>query len=85
MHRGVQLTQELEATPVYYHDCPALGKDTKLPRALMADSKGEYILYYQHKCPFCSKTGGEIEYASGVTPTANGYLIDPKIAEKLHN
>jgi hypothetical protein len=79
------MTKELETTPVYFHDCPALGKNIKLPRALLADDKGEYILYYHHKCLFCSETGGEREYATGVTPTADGYLIDTKIAEKLHN
>lgn len=74
-----------KATPVYYHDCRALGKDTRLPRALMADKDGEYILYYHHKCPFCNATAGEREYAKGVTPSPDGgYLIDTNIVEKLH-
>lgn len=75
-----------EATPVYYHDCRALGKHAIIPRALMADSDGEFILYYHHKCPFCSQTRGEVEYAKGVTPNPNGgYTVDTKIAEKLRN
>lgn len=75
---------ELEATPVYFHDCPALGAHTRLPRALLADDKGEYVLCYYHKCPFCSATAGEREMAKGVTLNADGsYSVDTKIAEKL--
>lgn len=77
------MSQHVEATPVYYHNCRALGDHTKVPRALMADSSGEFILYYQHKCPFCSYVAGERVYAKGVTPTATGYDIDVTIAERL--
>ena len=77
---------EVEATPVYFHDCRVLGPHTRLPRALLADDKGEYVLCYYHKCPFCSATAGEKEYAKGVTPSPEGgYYIDTRIAEKLHN
>lgn len=74
-----------DVQPVYFHDCRALGPHTRIPRALMADSNNEFILYYQNKCPFCSATGGEREYASGVTPTADGYDIDITKAERLHS
>lgn len=79
------MAEGTEATPVYYHNCKVLGDNTKVPRALMADSAGEYVLYYQHKCPFCSYVvQGTKEYARGVTPdTLGGYYIDEKIAEKL--
>lgn len=67
---------------VYYHNCPALGDNTKLPRALVANEG--YIIYYQHKCPFCSATAGGKEYAKGVrADTLGGYYIDKSIAEKL--
>lgn len=80
------MSETLETRPVYFHDCPALGSHTRLPRALMADSDGEYIMYYHHKCPFCSATAGEKEYAKGVTPRPDGsYSVDTRIAEKLHN
>lgn len=72
---------------VYRHDCRVLGEGVIVPKALMSDSAGEYILYYQNKCPFCSYVViGTKEFATGVTPdTLGGYYIDEKIAEKLHN
>ena len=79
------MSEVLETNPVYFHNCPVLGKDTRVPRALMSDDKHEYILCYYHKCPFCSYTAGEKEMAPGVTETENGYRIDTTIAEKLHN
>lgn len=73
-----------EVTPVYYHYCPVLGPDTKIPRALLADKDGEYILCYHHKCVFCNVTAGERELAKGVTLNDDGtYSVDTKIAEKL--
>jgi len=74
---------EAEATPVYFHDCRVLGPHTRLIRALVEN--GGYIIYYQHKCPFCSQTSGEKELATGITETETGYFIDTRIAEKLHN
>lgn len=77
---------EVEATPVYWHDCRALGPHTRLPRALMADSTGEYVLYWQHKCPFCSQTAGDKVYATGVKPLpGGGYEVNTVIAERLHS
>lgn len=77
---------EAETTPVYYHYCKVLGPDTRVPRALLADKDGEYILYYHHKCVFCSYTAGEKELAKGVYEAKDGgYYVDTKIAEKLHN
>lgn len=71
-------------TPVYFHDCRALGPHTRLPRALLADRSGEYVLCYYHKCPFCSATAGERELAPGVTLNADGsYSVDTTIAERL--
>lgn len=79
------MAEKLEATPIYYHDCPVLGDKTVTPKAFMVDSTGEYILYYQNKCVFCSYVApGTKEFAKGVTPdTLGGYFIDEKIAEKL--
>lgn len=78
------MMQVSEPTPVYFHNCPALGPHTKLPRALIADKAGEYVLCYQHKCPFCSQTAGEPELAPGVTRNSDGtWSVDTRIAEKL--
>lgn len=78
------MPEVLETNPVYFHDCKVLGPHTRLPRALLADDKGEYVLCYYHKCPFCSATAGEREMAKGVTLNADGsYSVDTKIAEKL--
>lgn len=78
------MAKNTEPKEVFMHDCPVLGKDTRLPRALMSDSSHTYVVYYQHKCPFCNETAGEREWATGVTPTGiNGYTIDTEIAEKL--
>lgn len=74
----------LEPTPVYFHDCKALGPHTRLPRALLADRSGEYVLCYYHKCPFCSATAGERELATGVTLNDDGsYTVNTEIAERL--
>lgn len=72
-----------EVKPIFFHDCPALGNHTRLPRAFMSDSSKKYVLYYQHKCPFCSQTAGEKVLAKGVTETQDGYSIDTSKAEKL--
>lgn len=79
------MTEVLEPTPVYFHNCPALGPQTRVPRALLADGNGEYILCYQHKCPMCGYKAGEPELAKGVTlnPNGTGYLVDTTIAEKM--
>lgn len=71
---------------VEYHDCRMLGPNTRLIKAHMADANGEYLLYSQYKCPFCSTVRGEREYAKGVTPNSNGgYSVDTRIAEKLQS
>lgn len=73
-----------EPKPVYYHDCPALGPDTKLPRALKADTEAEYVLGYLHKCPFCGRMAGEYELAPGVTRLPDGsFQVDTTKAERL--
>lgn len=73
-----------EAKYVYYHDCRALGPNTRIPRAMMADRNKEYILYYHHKCPFCSQTAGEKVLGPGVTENEDGsYSVDTAIAERL--
>ena len=79
------MTEILETNPVYFHDCRVLGPHTRLPRALLADKAGEYVLCYYHKCPFCSATAGERELAPGVSinPDGSGYLVDTTIAERL--
>lgn len=80
------MTKQLKAEPVYYHDCRALGPHVRTPRAFIADRDGEYVLGYQHKCPFCSKTAGEFVPASGVTVNSDGsYLVDTRIAEKMRS
>lgn len=78
------MSETLKTTPVYYHNCPALGPQTKIIRAVLADSKGEVILGYQHKCPFCSQTAGEWEPAPGVTVLAEGgYSVDMSKAIRM--
>lgn len=79
------MSETSETNPVYFHDCRVLGPHTRLPRALMADKMGNYILYYHHKCPFCNATSGEKEMAPGVTETQDGYRIDATKVEKLYN
>lgn len=79
-------TQHVEVTPVYYHDCRALGPQARLIRALMADKDGEHILGQQLKCPFCLFTAGEFVLAPGVTRNpSGGYLVDTTIATKLRS
>lgn len=56
----------------YFHDCPALGKNTKTIRAMKMDGNNEYVLYFSHKCPFCSAESGEREYSDGVTENEDG-------------
>lgn len=69
---------------VYYHDCPALGKNTKVIESTMLSSDNKVVLFRQNKCPFCSITKGERRYANGVTPDPNGgYLVDMSIAERM--
>lgn len=78
------MSKPLETRPVYYHTCPALGANTKIPRAMRADRDSEYILGYQHKCPFCSATGGEFIPGVGVTVNDDDtYSVDTTKAEKL--
>lgn len=78
------MSQTIEPTPVYFHDCPALGAHTRLPRALLADREGKYILCYHHKCPMCRATAGEPELARGVTLNPDGsYSVDTSIAETM--
>lgn len=76
---------EAKITPVYYHDCPALGPNTRIPRAVCLDNTSTIVICYRHKCPFCSATAGEIEYAKGVTPNADGisYSVNIDLAEKV--
>jgi hypothetical protein len=50
-----------EAEPIYFHDCPALGPHARLPHAALANKDGSIVYAYQHKCPFCSQTAGELE------------------------
>jgi len=78
------MSEFLETNPVYFHNCPMFGPNTRVPRALLADKTGNYILYYQHKC-LCGYIAGEKEMAPGVTETADGYRIDPDKVEKLYN
>lgn len=79
------MSEPLETKPVYFHDCRALGPHTRIPRALLADKAGEYILCYYHKCPFCSATAGEMELAPGVIRNADGsWSVNTAIAEKMH-
>lgn len=75
-----------DSNRVHFHNCPVLGPHTRVPMALVADKTREYVLYYQHKCPFCSQTAGEPDFAAGVTQNNDGsFSVDTKIAEKLQN
>lgn len=79
-------TAKVKAETVYYHNCPALGPNTKLPRALLADRDAKYVLCYHNKCPFCRATAGERELAPGVKLNADGsYSVNTAIAEKLRS
>lgn len=53
------MSKTVDAEPVYYHDCPALGKHVKVVRAVLASKDGSEVYGWQHKCPFCSYTAGE--------------------------
>lgn len=71
-----------EVEPVYFHNCPALGPDTRIPRAVRLDKENKVVLMYHHVCPFCSATGGDPEYAAGVTPNPDGsYSVDMSKAQ----
>lgn len=75
---------EVEATPVHYHNCPALGPQARIVRATLLDSKQEWVIGYQHKCPFCGETAGDFEFAEGVTSLPDGTLtLDPTKAIKV--
>ena len=78
------MSETLETKPVYFHDCPALGPNARVPRALLADKTGTYVLAYQHKCPLCGCTAGEMELGVGVTYNLDGTCtVDITKAEKL--
>ena len=75
-----------KVTPVYYHHCRVLGPDTRVPQAMMADTNKEYILYYQHKCPFCSYVAGEKVLGKGVRENEDGsYSVNINEAERLRD
>lgn len=78
------MSEILETEPVYHHDCPIFGPHIRVPRTLVTDKSGNYILYYQHKC-LCNYVVDDKEMAPGVTETADGYRIDPEKVEKLYN
>ena len=78
------MSDVLETTPVHFHDCPALGPNTRLPRALLANRNGEDVLGYHHKCPMWGQTAGEFEPGPGITVNLDGsYTVDTRLAEKL--
>lgn len=78
------MSEPLQTTPVYFHNCPALGPQTRVPRALLADRNGEYVLCYQHKCPMCGYTAGNAELAPGVKQNPDGsWSVNTAIAEKM--
>lgn len=78
------MAEVLGTKPVYFHDCPALGKNTKIIEATMLSSDNTIVLKRQNKCPFCSATAGEIRYASGVTPNPDGsYTVNMALAERV--
>jgi hypothetical protein len=68
---------QLEAKPVYYHDCPALGKRARVAEATMLSSDNTVVLGHQHKCPFCSYVADEFRPAPGVTVNRDGtYTVE---------
>lgn len=76
---------EVEAKVVHYHNCRALGPNTKIIEATRLDSKNEYVIGYQYKCPFCSQTAGPFRPAPGImeNPNGEGWLVDTKIAIRV--
>jgi hypothetical protein len=53
------------AEPVYYHNCPALGPNTKVIKAYRGNAQGTVIYGWQHKCPFCSYEADEFHPNNG--------------------
>lgn len=75
-------TTELEAQPIHYHDCPAFGPNTIVPRGVMLSKDKKILLGRQHKCPMCSYTAGEFQAARGVEVLGDGrYSVDMSKAE----
>lgn len=73
-----------EAEHVYYHDCPALGKNTRVIESTMLDKENTVVLFRQNKCPFCSTTRGDRRLANGVTENTDGsFTVDMSIAERV--
>lgn len=65
----------VEAKPVHYHNCPALGPQTKIIRATMLSKDGSVVLG-------CT-TAGDFECAPGVTQLPDGtYTVDMSVAIK---
>ena len=78
------MAEHLEAKPVYYHDCPALGKNAKVIESTMLDNKNEVVLFRQNKCPFCSQKAGGRRYANGVRENIDGsFTVDMNLAERV--
>lgn len=74
---------EVEATPVYYHECPALGPNARVIEATLMNKEATVVLGYQYKCPFCSYTATDFKAAPGVTPLGEGkYSVDMSQAIK---
>lgn len=62
--------------PVYFHDCPALGKNARVVKAYFGSKDGSVIYGQQYKCPFCSYSIGELE------PVADLRLDNPDTKEQ---
>ena len=48
-------------TPVYFHDCPALGKHARVVKAISGSKDGSKLYGWQYRCPLCSYTVGDIQ------------------------
>lgn len=71
------MSKPVEATPVYFHDCPVLGPHARVVEATMLSKDGKVLLGHQYKCVFCSYTVGEFRPALGVTVISPGkYSVD---------
>lgn len=71
------MSKILETKVIHFHDCPVLGKQTRVIEATLVSKDGKVVLGWQNKCPFCSSTASEFRPAPGVTVTGPGrYSVD---------
>lgn len=58
-------SNRLKTELVYYHNCAALGPNTRVIRVVLANKEGDIIYDTQHRCPFCSYAADEFKPNNG--------------------